>query len=220
MKTEDDGCSLRNVCKVTLEPFHLIVGESFFVILHIVSSLVGEKGVIHHDVMDVADVEGIVKRIEVITETCCSEKVVCNGRVVVVIARRAIDGKVKVLNIGTIVLERVIVLIPILIPSQVTESESIKFNPLTFCLCNLSLDVRLEIFIELILVICTVCKMGVRPHEQSVLCVSFRSKHEVVDFVKTAPCRSESAEELWYSPVYCNAVILWCRDEHKEVLTF
>ena len=46
--------------------------------------------------MDVTDVEGVIERIEIFTETSCCKEVISNGRVIVVVSRRAEDSKVKV----------------------------------------------------------------------------------------------------------------------------
>ena len=37
VKAEDDGCSLRNSGKVSLEPLHLVISEAFGVILNVVA---------------------------------------------------------------------------------------------------------------------------------------------------------------------------------------
>ena len=111
--------------------------------------------------MDVSDIEGIIKRIEVVTETGCCKEVISNRRIIVMISRRAEDSQIEISDVSTIVLEGIVVLVPELIPSQVTEPDSIKLDPLAFSFRYLLLDVRLEEFIELIPVVSAVCKMSV-----------------------------------------------------------
>ena len=125
----EDRCGLIHVGKIFPEPFQLFGGKVLliFAAMLLAGLDIGEVHVVHHDVVDLSEVEGIVIGREILGVLEGLEIVAGNLHLVVVIAHRVEEGDPAEIAVHRleIIGEPVIVRQPVHIPGHVAEGEAI-----------------------------------------------------------------------------------------------
>ena len=180
MGGNEDGGGLVHVRKVLAEPFKLGRGEVLGVLAAVVLAGLhtGKVHIVHHDVVDLAEVEGIVVGREVLRVLDGLEVVSCDLHLVVVVAHRMEErdaGEVAVYR-QQVIGEAVIVGNPVHVPGHVAKGEHIDLagggvHRLAKVACHL---------FELGKVAGTARQVHVAQHEEGIVVVVRRDKFEIL----------------------------------------
>ena len=183
----EDCFPCRNPLQVGFEPPELVGRQSLRIVEFPDGSLcaarVGEEGVVELDVVDVADVEGVVGRAQIFAPRIFGFEIVGHVGIVVVVARNVVDRNVEIGHLAHVVRRLVAVLVPVFVPRQIAERHGVEAHALGFRLCDLFAEVGFEAVFELVDVVGTVGQMRVREDDHAVPFVGFGRQYETALFV-------------------------------------